>query len=200
VYEKPAGGQGEEKVLLESVDLTIPTDWSRDGRHIAFMRRNPKTDFDVWVMPMAGDRKPIPVIATAFSDITPKFSPDSRFIVYVSNESGRNEVYVQTFPAPTGKWQVSNAGGTDPVWRADGREILYRAGDQRLMAVEVQMRDGFQAGVPRPLFLTSTQPGTARNKYAASGDAQRFLFVAPLGRDALTPTTVVLNWHAELER
>ena len=81
------------------------------------------------------------------------FSPDGRFLAYQSNESGRKEVYVQSFPDPGGKWQVSTAGGVDPRWRADGKEIYYRAPDQKLMAVEVQAGGDFPAGVPQPLFL-----------------------------------------------
>ena len=128
------------------------------------------------------------------------FSPDARFVAYTSDESGRNEVYVQTFPEPTGKWQVSNAGGTDAKWRADGKELTYRAPDQKLIAVGLAIGKDFQAGIPRSLFLGRTLPGNARNKYLVSPDGQRFLFVAPLGRDALVPTTVVLNWSAALTR
>jgi Tol biopolymer transport system component len=200
MYEKPASGQGEEKVLFQTPEIKVPTDWSRDGRYIAFMHRSAKTDFDVWVLPMFGDRKPFAVIESPFVDTQPRFSPDGRFIAYASNESGRVEVYVQTFPAASGKWQISNAGGGDPVWRGDGREIFYRATDQKLMAVDIQTAGGFQAGVPRNLFLSSVVPGNARNKHIVSPDGQRFLLVAPLGGQALVPTTVVLNWYAELQR
>jgi hypothetical protein len=109
-------------------------------------------------------------------------------------------VYVQTFPNATGRWQVSNAGGNDPAWRADGRELFYRGADQRMMAVDISAGELFQAGVPRPIFTASVVPGNARNKYVVSADGQRFLLLAPLGRDSLVPTTLVLNWHAELAK
>jgi hypothetical protein len=117
-----------------------------------------------------------------------------------SNESGNAEIYIQTFPVASGKWQVSTGGGTDPSWRADGKELYYRSADQKLMAVEIQAGETLKAGIPQPLFPARVRTGTARNKYLASADGQRFLLVAPLGREALIPTTVVLNWNADLGR
>ena len=198
LLEKPASGQGEEKLLLKSDEgRVIATDWSRDGKYIAYSLRG-KGGWDTLVLPTSGDQKPISVIHAAFNELWPRFSPDGRFLVYQSNESGRNEIYVQTFPDPGGKWQVSTAGGLDAFWRSDGKEIYYRAPDQKLMAVDVQAGATFQAGIPRPLFPARVPSGAYRNRYAATSDGQRFLFVAPLGRDAMTPTTVVLNWFAEL--
>ena len=152
------------------------------------------------MLPTSGDGKPIPVVRTPFNELWPTFSPDGRFIVYQSNESGRAEIYVQTFPNAAGKWQVSTAGGIDPSWRSDGKEIFYRTADQKVMAVDVQAGETFQAGIPRLLFPARVPPGNFRNRYAATADGQRFLFVAPLGRESMTPTTVVLNWFAELGR
>jgi len=200
LFEKPASGEGEEKPLLKNEEMKIASDWSRDGRYIAFSSRAQKTNWDIWVLPTFGDRKPIPVVVGAFLELTPAFSPDGRFIAYQSNESGRPEIYVRSFPGPGGKWQVSTSGGVDPRWRSDGKELFYRALDQKLMAVEIQVAASFQAGIPRPLFPGRTQPGTARNKYLSTADGQRFLFVAPLGRESMVPTTVVLNWSAELGR
>ena len=194
LLEKSATGQGEEKPLLKSTDgRVIATDWSRDGKYIAYSHRG-KEGWDVFVLPIFGDRKPIPVVRTPFLDINASFSPDGRFIAYTSNESGRSEIYVQTFPDAGGKWQVSTAGGLDASWRADGKEVFFRAPDQNQMAVDVQTTGTFQAGIPRPLFLARVPAGAFRNRYSARADGQRFLFVAPLGRDAMTPTTVVLNW------
>ncbi len=93
------------------------------------------------------------------------FSPDARFVAYQSNESGRPEIYVQSFPVATGKWQVSSSGGTDPAWRADGKQLYYRSADQKLMAVDIQAGESFKAGIPQPLFAATVQPGIARNKY-----------------------------------
>ncbi len=120
--------------------------------------------------------------------------------MYASNESGRNEIYARSFPGQGGKWQVSADGGTDPHFSDDGREIYCRAPDQKVMAVDVKAGTAFEAGVPKALFLGRFQPRTARNRFVPSGDGQRFLIVAPLGRDAMAPTTVVLNWFAGLGR
>jgi Tol biopolymer transport system component len=200
LLEKPSSGQGEEKLLLKSGDgRLIASDWSSDGRYIAYSKRG-KDGWDSFVLPTSGDPKPVAVGAGPFNEFWPSFSPDGRFIVYQSNESGRYEVYVQTFPNPTGKWQVSTAGGIDPRWASSGKEIFYRAPDQKLMAVDVQTGENFQAGIPRALFPARVPSGAFRNRYVVTPDGQRFLFVATLGREAMTPTTVVLNWFAELGR
>lgn len=201
LYQKAANGQGEETLLLKSDQLKIATDWSRDGQSIVYQTFDPKSNWDVWVLPTSGDRKPIPAVVTGFTETNGALSPDGRFIAYRSDESGINEIYVQTFPKGTGKWQISTAGGNDPVWRADGKEIFYRASDQRLMSVDLRIGETLQAGVPQVLFPARINViGTVRNRYVGTGDGQRFLFIAPLGRDAMAPTTVVLNWDAELKR
>jgi eukaryotic-like serine/threonine-protein kinase len=200
LYEKPSSGQGEEKILLKSDEPKFATDWSRDGRYIAFASQNQKTGWNAWALPTFGDRKPIPIVVGAFAETLPKFSPDVRFVAYQSNESGRAEIYVQSFPTPSGKWQASSSGGSDPAWSADGKKLFYRAADQKLMAVDVEAGETFKAGIPQALFPARVQPGTARNKYVVSVDGKRFLMISPLGREALTPTTVVLNWSAELAR
>jgi len=198
LVEKPSGGAGAEKPLLKSEELQIATDWSRDGRYIALQRRGRETRWDVWVLPTFGDRKPIPFVATPFQELAPAFSPDGRFLAYMSTESGRPEIYVQSFPGPGGKWQISTSGGTEPRWRADGRELYYRAADEKLMAVEVRAGEVLEASVPKPLFIGRFLPDTLGYHYLPTARAERFLFVAPLGRESLTPTTVVLNWFAGL--
>jgi eukaryotic-like serine/threonine-protein kinase len=200
LFEKPAASEGEAKELLKTDEWKLASDWSRDGRYIAFSSRSQKTRWDIWILPTFGDKKPIPFLKTGSAEGDAVFSPDGRYVAYQSDESGRNEIYVQSFPGPGRKWQASTAGGNDPSWRSDGKEIFYRALDQKLMGVEVTTSDAFQAGVPKPLFLMRLQAGNARNKYVAAPDGQRFLLVAPLGREAMTPTTVVLNWFAELTR
>ena len=147
----------------------FPTDWSRDGRYIAFTWQGKGTGFDAWVLPTFGDRKPIAVLKTPFNEGGTVFSPDGRFIVYTSNESGRNEIYARSFPGPGGKWQVSADGGADPHFSADGKEIYYRAPDQKVMAVDVKIGAGFEAGVPKALFLGRFQPANARNRFVPVG-------------------------------
>jgi serine/threonine protein kinase/Tol biopolymer transport system component len=199
LIEKPADGQGAEAELLKGDGLIFASDWSAAAGAIIYSRQAKDTGFDIWMIPLQGDRKPVLVLQTPFNEMWPKLSPDGRWIAYQSNESGRQEIYVQSFPATGGKWQISTNGGTEPTWRGDGREIYYRAPDQQLTAVEIEAAGGtFQAGTPRALFPGKFQPGTARNRYLPAPDGQRFLFVSPLGRDAMSPTTVVLNWFSEL--
>ena len=199
LYEKSTQGQGGEKLLLKSGDPKAASSWSRDGRYIAYGTQDPKSNWDLWALPTFGDRKPVPILVAPFIEIQPAFSPDGRLVAYTSNESGRFEIYVQTFPDGGGRWQVSNSGGTDPSWRGDGKELFYRTPDQKLMAVEIRATGGdLQAGIPVALFPVSIRAGNARNKYVASADGQRFLFDAPLGRESMSPTTVVLNWHEGL--
>jgi hypothetical protein len=200
LFEKAVEGQGDEKLLLKSDELKFACDWSRDGRYIAYSSQGKETTWDIWVLPTFGDRKPIPFLKTSFSELRPVFSPDGRFLAYQSNESGRFEVYVQSFPGPGGKWQISTSGGNEPQWRADGKELYYRAPDQKVMAVDVQTGSGLTAGTAQPLFRGRFDTGIARNHFLPAADGRRFLTVAPLGREAMTPTTVVLNWYAELGR
>jgi hypothetical protein len=148
---------------------------------------------------MDAEGEPFPVAKTRFREINAKLSPDGRLVAYVSTESGRNEVYVQEFPEPLSKWQVSTAGGSDPYWRADGREIVYRAPDSRIMSVSVESGAGFTADAPVALFQARLQPMIARSLYRPTPDAQRFLTLAPLGRDFILPTAIVLNWATTLE-
>jgi eukaryotic-like serine/threonine-protein kinase len=199
LFAKSVGGGGQEEVLVRNDELKFAHSWSQDGRYIAFQSRGKKTGWDIWILPTFGDRKPTLFLQTSFNELRPAFSPDGRWLAYQSNESGRGEIYVQAFPGPGGKWQVSTAGGVEPAWRADGKEIYYGAPEQKLMAVDIKVGESFQAGVPHPLFQARVQPITnVRNHYLATGDGQRFLLLAPLGREFLVPTTVVLNWNAEL--
>ncbi len=200
LYEKSTRGPGEEKLLLHSDEFKFASGWTRDGRYIGYSTQNAKSFWDIWALPTFGDRKPIPIIVGPFLEIQPVFSPDGRFVAYSSTESGRAEIYVQTFPSVGGKWQVSSAGGVDPSWRGDGKELFYRSPDQKLMAVEIRGGGDFQAGIPQPLFPIRIRPGNPRNKYLPAADGQRFLVVAPLGRDSITPTTIVLNWFAGLRK
>jgi eukaryotic-like serine/threonine-protein kinase len=128
------------------------------------------------------------------------FSPDGRLLAYSSNESGRFEVHVQTFPPSDRKWQVSTAGGYEPRWRGDGREIYYLSEDRKLMAVSVDAGPSF--GVPKPLFQTRVLPGVnaQRTSYVPSRDGRRFLVNTQTGDPPPNPITVVLNWTAGLKR
>ena len=131
LYEIPFSSQraASETLLLETAEHKNTTDWSADGRYILYTAQSPTTGNDVWVLPLFGDRTPTPVAQTAASESHGRFSPDGHWIAYTSNEGGQPDVYVQSFPGPGSKSQVSRDGGTHPVWRADGRELFYLAAD-----------------------------------------------------------------------
>ena len=201
LYQKASSGAGAEEVLLEDTLEKSPLSWSPDGRFILYTAAGGSTGNDLWILPMSGDRKPFPFLQTPFNEVPGVFSPDGRWIAYVSNESGRPEVYVAPFPGPGGKWMVSTAGGGNPRWRSDGKEIFYLAGGQQMMAAAVNgAGSSFQVGAVQPLF--AIRPVGPRSFYDVSADGQRFLAIT--GPDqrpaAIPPITVVVNWTAALKK
>ena len=132
----------------------------------------------------------------------PRFSPDGRWVAYVSDESGRSEVYVQPYPGPGKKWQISTEGGIETVWNPNGRELFYRTGN-KMMAVDVAARPGFTAGRPTLLFTGAfVQSPTCIPNYDVSRDGRRFLMIQPSPHENVTPIqiTIVVNWFDELKR
>jgi Tol biopolymer transport system component len=201
IYWQRADGSGGLERLTSGEYAQVPMSWSPDGQVLAFMEVSPSTQRDIWVLRM-GDRKAQPFLKTRFDESVPRFSPDGRWLAYTSNESSRYEIYVQPYPGPGGKWQVSTEGGTEPTWNHNGRELFYRSGD-KMMAVEVTTQPGFAAGKPRMLFQGPYErsPATSPN-YDVSPDGQRFLMLksADTGESAPTQINVVLNWFEELKR
>jgi len=202
IYEKPSSGAGQEQVIFRSNQDKFLTDWSLDGRFLVFHTPGPKTGWDVWVVPLTGERKPMTFAQSEFSEVQGQLSPDERWMAYASNESGTMEVYVQPFPASGGKWQVSTGGGSQPRWRRDGKELFYVSADKRLMAVEVKTDTNFEAGVPKALFGTRFLPAAApyQHSYAVAGDGQKFLVTRLVEEEPAIPITVVLNWTAGLKK
>jgi hypothetical protein len=164
---------------------------------------SPKTNVDLWILPLFGDQKPAPFIQTEFIETQGRFSPDGHWVAYASNESGPYQVYVQSFPTSGGKWQVSTGGGAQPQWRHDGKELFYLAPDRKLMTVEINSTGPtFVPGVPKPfsrrVSVLSSRP-SGGTYYAVASNGQRFLVNTLAGEPAL-PLTVVLNWTAGLKR
>jgi Tol biopolymer transport system component len=207
-YTKSADGGGKEMPLLSPAttralgmlasNLTL-SDWSPDGRHVLFSATT-SSDFDLWVVLLAGDPKPVSFLTAPGDQLHGNFSPDGRLVAYSSNESGLFEVRVQTFPLSDRQWTVSTAGGYEPRWRADGREMYYLSLDQKLMVVEVGPGPSF--GKPTELFQAHVAAGVSpqRTHYVPRSDGRRFLISTPAGDAGLIPITVVLNWTAALKK
>jgi len=210
-FQRSAAGSGSERPLLslealQAAQITaqipsfslIPTDWSPDGRSIAFSALAPGGS-DLWLLPVEEGGKPSKFIASPADEMHGNFSPDGRLMAYTSNESSRFEVYIETIPRSDRRWPLSTGGGYEPRWRADGREIYYLSEDRKLMAVQVGPGPSF--GIPKPLFQTNVRAGVnaLRTHYAPSRDGQRFL--VNVATDAVvSPITVVLQWTAMLNK
>ncbi len=197
LYAKSADGVGAEQLVLKKAEGV--SDWSADGKLVLYAITPPNSSgFDIWALPMTGDRKPIPVLNSQFSEMRAKFSTDGRWMAYTSDESGRDEIYVQSFPPSGGKWQVSVDGGEYAYWRRDGRELIFGTIDGKMMAADVKLGTTFEVGVPRQLFqLPGRQAG---ERFAITADAQRFLVpLVPQSLDRPTLTTV-LNWTADIKK
>jgi len=209
LFEKPASGTADEQPLFVTSQPKAPLDWSRDGRFLLYGTQDPKTGSDLWALRMMGERKEFAVLQSRFEEIEGQFSPDGRWIAYASNEPRRYEIYIRAFPEG-GKWLVSTAGGRQPRWRRDGRELYYIAPDTRLMAVPIRPASDTHAlehDPPVPLFPTRLATGAniapagflARAQYAVAPDGRFLMNVA--AADAVTsPITIVQNWTVGLKK
>jgi serine/threonine-protein kinase len=202
LFWKPADGSGAEERLTTSGNIQIPGSFSPDGRTFLYHEVDPQTGRDVWILPLEGERKPRVFLRTEFNEVAPRFSPDGHWVVYASDESGRNEIYVQPFPGPGGKYQISTDGGTEAIWRANG-EIFYRNGD-RMMGAEIKTQPNLTVGRPRLLFEGRylTVGIGATPLYDVTADSQRFLMIRAGEESAVAATQihVVLNWFEELKK
>ena len=203
MFARASSGVGAEEVLVQEPDADArPLSWSPDGKYIAFMRRQVKgpTRGDIWILPLFGDRKPSPFLQSEFEESFANFSPDGHFLAYVSNESGRNEVYIAPFPGAGGKWQVSTAGGIAPRWRSDGGELVYMSQDNRIMSADIGRKGGrLEIGAVRPLFQTRSFQ-SALGSFDVTPDGRRFLVVSESDQAASEPITLVVNWTTALRR
>jgi Tol biopolymer transport system component len=202
LFVKPAIGASAAEPVLSSGQALLPESWASDSRFIAYS--SPQLPFvgnpgaDVWVLPLFGDGKPSAFLPTRFAESQPRFSPDGRWIAFVSNETGRFEVYVAPFPGPGEKRQISTSGGSQPRWRRDGAEIFYVAGGM-LTAAAVNGRGArFEVGPVSPLFaIRAVGPGALGAPYDVAADGQRFL-VNTMVDAPEEPVTLVVNWTASI--
>jgi Tol biopolymer transport system component len=205
LYQRPANGAGAEALLLASPETKAAWSWSADGRSLLYSALSPKTGIDLWVLPMAGDPKPLPFLTSPFYEGVSAFSPDGHWVAYGSDESGRREIYVRPFPGPGAQWQVSTAGGKDPRWRPDGRELYYIAPDGRLMAAPIASSGtALQPGLPTALFQPRIVGGGTpaigfRQQYDVAPDG-RFLINVSVDEGTAAPITVITNWNSEAKK
>jgi hypothetical protein len=193
-------GRNRDELLLATAEHKLPNDWTRDGRYVVYATRNPATGWDLWLMPMDGDRTPVPFSTDPGNQFQAQVSPDGRWIAYASDESGAWQVHVQTFPRGGNKRVVSPNGGGKPQWRADGRELYYLAPDRMLMAVPVGVSGDL--GIPRSLFVAPivADLGTYRSQFVPTQAGQRFLFDASDAAAARQPITLLVNWIERLNQ
>jgi Tol biopolymer transport system component len=202
LYHKPANGLTSQEVLLRTTEFTSLTSASADGRFFVMTANTlTSTKSDLWLLAVTRGAKPVPLVRQEFDQTQGQFSPDGRWIAYVSNESGANEVFLRPLTvdpsagsaAVGGSLLVSRGGGTAPRWRADGKELFYLSTGGTVMAVDVAAGG---VGTPTSLFRAAG----VLSDWGVTRDGQRFLFAAPTGQSTPAPFTVVLNWRAALKR
>jgi Tol biopolymer transport system component len=204
-FQKAVGG-GQEEPAAENVfgaaGATSPSDMSGDGRLLLYTQLTSR-GYDLGVLTLTGERKASTFLGTPFNEAQARFSPNTRWVAYASDESGRFEVYVRPFPVASGPTQISIAGGTQPEWRRDGKELFYIAADGKLTAVPLTT-DGatFSAGTPRGLFdVEVPEPNPPfPTDYAVTADGQRFLVNTVVDQPTRPALTVILNWTSGLKK
>jgi Tol biopolymer transport system component len=197
LYRKSTVAQSEAVVIATTGGRPRPCDWSRDGRTLIYESSDPKTNLDLWTMPVDGSGPAEPFAESQFNEQEARLSGDGRWLAYASDESGRFEIYIRPFPSGPGKWRVSTAGGRGPRWRSDGNELFYVALDGKLMAVTIQARNSFEFEVAKPLFDARVRDTNGQLDYEVTRDGQRFLINEPL--TAGTWLNVITNWRTALD-
>jgi Tol biopolymer transport system component len=209
LYQKTTNGSGQDELLLSTPNLKTPDQWSRDGRFIVYSELDPKTKQDLWVLPVGqSGGKPIPFLQTEFNELQGQISPDGQWMAYASDESGQREVYVRPFPASEGKWRISTAGGDQPRWRGDSKELFFLGADGKMTAVAIKAVAGpkpsFEPGAPMPLFEPHIIQGRGQSgngfQYDVTADGKRFLVDTITASASAPPLTVVVNWTAGLKK
>jgi serine/threonine protein kinase/Tol biopolymer transport system component len=200
IYRISSGGTGQEELLVDAPFTKLSADIPRDGRSLLLnVNHDQGNVLDIWLYSIP-EKKLVPWLATPFAESAPQVSPDGKWIVYQSNESGRNEIYVRNFPDSREKWLVSNGGGSMPAWRGDGGEIYYISAEHKMMAVPVKLAAGLEAGTPVPLFEVRILDHPSLRQYDVTADGQRFLLDRPITQESSDPITLVQNWKARIPK
>jgi dipeptidyl aminopeptidase/acylaminoacyl peptidase len=201
IYRKPTGGVGDEQRLTEASYIQMPGCQTADGK-LLYSEFHPETGIDIWLLEPDAATRQTALLRTNFNEMQPQVSPDGKFIAYASDESSRFEIYVQPFPELSARWQISTAGGQQPVWRRDGKRLYYVAPAGELMAIDFEgARPEVRAGNPQRL-LSNRGLASADNtyRYDVSFDGTRFLIPLPVGEPPADLMTVVVNWSANLTK
>jgi len=193
IHRKIFTGVGSPEAVISPGSPQLPADVSRDGKYLLYTTGSNLASQDIWVLDLGKGKKPEPLIVSDFDESYPRFSPDGKWITYCSNESGTDEVYVQSYSSAGGRWQVSTKGGSQPRWRKDGRELFYVAPDLKLMSVEIRSGTTFDFGTPKPLFQTRLDSYNAPNRYVVAENGRKFLINVPVGEEFANPVTVTIG-------
>jgi Tol biopolymer transport system component len=199
VFQKHFSGAEDEEGLLSVGRDAFVSSFSPDGRFASVsVRENAASKWDLWMVDLEGDGTPTPFVEGEFSEWIGQFSPDGRWVAYQSDESGRDEIYVRSFPGGEGKWQISRGGGSGPMWSKDGREILFDSEDGKLMAVEVEA-DGSSLNVGIGQALFDLDARVELEVYDISDDGSRFLASVSSSERSINPITLVVNWEGQVQ-
>lgn len=195
IYQKAATGVGEARPLMESREIKLLQSWTPDGRTILYDSAG-----KLWAQALSGNQMPIVVFTRRGGEARAVVSPDMKWMAYQSGESGRTEVYIQSFPMSGSKWQVSTGGGEEPYWRRDGKELFFVAGKQ-LMALEIKAEgQALSRTIPKSLFEVHLEMDDRRSRYQVAANGHRFLVNVPLASTVTAPITMVISWTAGLKR
>ena len=199
LHQKAVQGAGDPQPLMAPTGMVQwVNDWSPDNRFVAYEETDAVTHKDVRLLPLAGDRTPIPLLASPFNEGQARFSPDSRWLAYSSDESGRSEIYVRSLTDSPQKWQISFTGGTSPVWRRDGRELFFLSAGNRVTVVPVLPGRDFSVGTAEPLFRVD--PAGSGTPFDVTDEGRRFLVNTNVSRAESMPLTVVVGWTGTVTR
>jgi hypothetical protein len=200
-FRRRSSGAGDDEPLGRPAGGSVATvDWSLGDRHLMYTTRGKNTQKDLWTLSVS-DRQESVFLETKYNETSGVFSPDDRWIGYVSDESGTNQVYVRPFPRGEGRWRISHGGGWAPQWRADSRELYFLAPDGGLMAAGIKVVNGAVEGdVPQRLFRTGLGPTKHDLPYAVAARGQRFLIPVPVDPPEAAPINIVLDWPQHLLR
>jgi Tol biopolymer transport system component len=201
LFVKSANGTSNEDLLLETNLDKYVSDWSRDGRFLAVTTAgDPKTKFDLWLLPLTGDRNLVSFLRTEFSEGGATFSPDTRWLAYQSDETGRFEIYVRLVDGTGGKRQVSINGGSNARWLPDGKGIVFSSADRKFMIATIRASEETFAVDSIGVLFDYESRGIVGNVEDVSPDGKTFIARVTELRQASLPITLVMNWDEELKQ